>query len=792
MSRRKRASTESQTSRPGAAESGSVVSAWLPPAVTAALVVAWLAWTAYKFHAAGVRFFGSSWAGLFDVFVAAPRVLGGGLGLDLVLVAGFWLVFAGLGRALASLLGLPGLSRLEDAYLHGALGAGGASMLLLGLGLAGFWRPLLLQALFFGALAGCVAAWLRRRWAEAGALGGPRRPPDVPNLEQKDRNASRAAAQTSEISRSGPSRAYGSRKFGTGSGIAPAEAAALILLGLAVALNVLATACPEIFYDSLVYHLALPKLYLLRGRIGPTPENVYSGIPFVVQMLFGPALALRGENLAALLHCSFGAGTALGLWLWARRFASARAGVLAALLFALCPVSLYASWNCGVDLGASFFAVAALNALCIGLEPGRALPAAVRWAVCAGLLAGLAMGTKYNVFPVGAAMVAVHWWLGRRAGRPVRHTLWMGLAAAAALAPWFLKNAAFYGNPVYPFLHKVVGWTAPADWKGFMEAAGSRPPGQVFGSWAGFKDTLTFPWRVSLSDWPMGDWPGPAFLLLAPWALLLDWRSPSSRRPSGAPAAWTAAAALGVAALVSWCAASTLFRYLLPGLPFIALAAALAVEGGTFPRWLRRLGWLAALLACGFDLQVAYQQGQLIGHWSFLEGRLQVKDYLARQRVTYGLPYYAATEYVNKNLPKDAKVLFVGESRAFYCERDFIAATVYDDNPFWTSVGAASDGADLARRVRSLGATHILLSARQLLYRKDSPNVFPQELARKPAFSEFWRRYLKPLFEDRSDEKNEPRWLAVYEVLQEPGEGNASEPVKAVLDYLDKTGGNQP
>ncbi|MBU0606556.1 MAG: AMP-binding protein, partial [Armatimonadetes bacterium] len=51
----------------------------------------------------------------------------------------------------------------------------------------------------------------------------------------------------------------------------------------------------------LVYHLALPKLFLLRGEIMATPGNVFSGTPLGLQSLYGLALALSGEGLAARL-----------------------------------------------------------------------------------------------------------------------------------------------------------------------------------------------------------------------------------------------------------------------------------------------------------------------------------------------------------------------------------------------------------------------------------------------------------------------------------------------------------
>jgi hypothetical protein len=82
--------------------------------------------------------------------------------------------------------------------------------------------------------------------------------------------------------------------------------AALVLLGT----GALALA-PARFYDALVYHLALPKLYLLENRWVPTPAFLFGGFPMFTHALFAWALALGDERWAALIHWGFGVGAAL-------------------------------------------------------------------------------------------------------------------------------------------------------------------------------------------------------------------------------------------------------------------------------------------------------------------------------------------------------------------------------------------------------------------------------------------------------------------------------------------------
>jgi hypothetical protein len=220
------------------------------------------------------------------------------------------------------------------------------------------------------------------------------------------------------------------------------------------------------------------------------------------------------------------------------------------------------------------------------------------------------------------------------------------------------------------------------------------------------------------------------------------------------------------------------------------MTTAVAVERGGWPGWLRRLAWLTTLYAGLFNVDAGLRQGQLIGLWDVLTGRESRVSFLSKQRVTYGLPYYAAAEFIDRELPKDAKVLFLGESRAFYCERDFIAATIYDHNPFWAAVRECRSAQELAERVRRLGVTHVFVSARQFVYRKESANILPRDLARSEAFLEFWARWLKPLFEDREDGPPNPRWLVVYELRRQPLDAKDARespmnPARFAADFLD-------
>jgi len=86
----------------------------------------------------------------------------------------------------------------------------------------------------------------------------------------------------------------------------------------------------------------------------------------------------------------------------------------------------------------------------------------------AGALLGFALGTKYTglqvVFAVGLVLV-----IGLVLQKEIK-TAWKPLAMALVLCgalacPWYVKNAAWTGNPVYPFFYSKLGGKSWDTWR---------------------------------------------------------------------------------------------------------------------------------------------------------------------------------------------------------------------------------------------------------------------------------------------------------------------------------------
>lgn len=703
-----------------------------PLVISIPFLGAWLGYLVYFYYESIWLPYGRETYAVVELALKFLEIMKRGLAWRLVMLASFLFGAVQIGRAVLAVLGLREGDFVEESLFAAGLGAGALSLVMLALGLAHLWNTALLRALFLLLPAlSLVAAYLEYR-------GKIRSDATIPAPKPPSATAS----------------------------LGPLEWSAIILLAIAAASALLSTAAPEDFYDALVYHLALPKLYLLNQGIVPTVYNAFSGAPQGVQMLYGLLLAIGDEHLTALLHFSFGLGTAFVLWRCACKQSSRAVGIMSALLFFLCPIALYASSVSGADLAASFYCALAFFALLRSIEPpdvstqSGANTKNRAWSICTGLFIGLGMSMKYNVFSVGAVLLLVHAWATRRRGLPLMNAVFASLAAFLVLSPWLLKNLSFFGNPLYPFLSNLRGsGPHPADWSGFLGAAHARNLAETFTTAAGWKEFLLTPWTLSTGSEGLDNWPGLALIAVLPWMIFLRWKNDSYK--------FSAIAAAG--AYLAWSLPSRQGRFFLPALPIIAYASALSVNQSDVPQWARRLGWVGLLLLCLANFQAYCHQNFQSGRWAFLESGADKELRLKDAHVGYPTPPYMALMYINRALPLNAKVLFVGEDRGFYCERNFVAPSFYDENPLWLAVGQSTSAQQIQERLAAAGITHILLNGQGLL-RGSLQAVLPPKEVRSAASREFFSRYLRTVYEDRDETSGNPRWLFVYELLSRPKE----------------------
>jgi hypothetical protein len=455
------------------------------------------------------------------------------------------------------------------------------------------------------------------------------------------------------------------------------------VVGPFLVLMILGAMLPTIDFDAIEYHLQGPKEYFQTGRITFLTHNVYTSMPFNVEMLHLLSMVVLGDwwsgALAGQVLISFHAiaGTLL-VGLTASRWGSPLAGWFAAVVYATTPWIYRLGVLPYVEGPLCDYHAALLWAGALGWTERETRSSARFWAL-AGLLAGGAMGCKYTalisaVIPFGLAAL-----LDSIRRRSPKLVLVFALGWAALMTPWLAKNVIDTRNPVYPLGYNVFRgrhWDAAMDRK-WANAHGPRPIS------AGLF------WQSMVDVAGRSDWQSPLYLALGGWAFL--------RRGS-----WRFALVLAayIAYLFStwWLFTHRLDRFWLPLLPAAAVLAGLGAD------WTRRLTWrilIVPLFLIAILTNLSYSSTALtaLNEWTadLRELRSSVPERLN-----------PALAGIDAWLPPDAKILLVGQAAVFHVEHPVVYNTVFDDETFET-IAKGHTASEVREGFKRLGITHVFV-----------------------------------------------------------------------------------
>lgn len=550
----------------------------------------------------------------------------------------------GLGRVVLRWLGWrPGL--LEAVALAYPLGATLLGVLtLIGgrLGLLAPWPVRLgLGAIFALSLWERVAAHRPGEWPPGVGADAASPTAGRPSHAQGD-GPSSVPALTRPLRRHPPLEGAGTSMW--------ARVGMLLVVGPFLGLMALAAMLPTIDFDALEYHLQGPKEFYLDGRVRFLPHNVYTSMPFGVEMLHLLGMHVlrdwwRGALVGQLLVMLFAPAAAVLIAGTARRVASKRAGWVAAVVYLTTPWIYRLAAIPYVEGPLASYHAALL--FCALATAGRARVS--HSPLIPGLLAGGAMACKYPalisaVIPFGALVVVRAW-----RERSVRGVFAFGLGLALTIGPWLVKNVVDAGNPVYPLGFGAFGGR---DWDAAREAKWTHAHGRRPVAWQPLVDGV-------LDIAGRSDWQSPLYTALAPLALLRR----GSRR--AALALWGYALYLFA---TWWLLTHRLDRFWLPILPPLAILAGVGAD------WVRSRLW-AAVLATIMAVGIATN---LVDVTTALAGLNQWTDPYASLRVEVPRMLNAPLARLDATLPPDAVPLLVGQASVFHMSHRPVYNTVFD------------------------------------------------------------------------------------------------------------------
>ncbi len=418
--------------------------------------------------------------------------------------------------------------------------------------------------------------------------------------------------------------------------------ACVIVVGIGTVISFLYALGPEVFFDSLVYHLALPKLYLLEHKLVPTPYNVYSGIPETLEYLYGIGLYLGGEEVAKLMSWGIGVLCLIALLALSEK-KGFQTGWLAGAIFLSTPLVAHKWGITGTEPGIALFVLLSVLA-------GRHLfessgtSQSVSWSLICGVMIGLAMGSKYTAWILLPAFILCFGWIQFKSDSFLRQKcLLISLSASLVLLPWVLKNHIFYSNPVFPFLHDTITDTPleEVNWKRLQEDAWGRNLKKSFSSFSGIRSWLLSFWRKSLTDSQNIDasYAGPLYALFLPLLGFYIWRKKEDWLSIGVFTGFFA----------FWMVTTSMLRLMTPGLGILAFLIARLVLESESPGWLKKFQQGLILFFCLNNIASWGFTYYSSGTSRVVMGDISKEEFLSYPRPTYPYPSYLAFQFINQH-----------------------------------------------------------------------------------------------------------------------------------------------
>lgn len=495
----------------------------------------------------------------------------------------------------------------------------------------------------------------------------------------------------------------------------------LMLFASVCVILLLNASTPPDDYDEGIYHLAATKLFVEQGRVYPLYDNALGNMPFLVHMTYAVCLMLKADIAARMFSLMLALTTAVAVYAFCARFLTRRVGWLAVFGLFGASMVMKVGVTARIDVTLTGILFATTYAMMAYMETRRR-----GWLYAAALLAGFSLGIKMTavvwLLPVGVMFLYESLWRNRAPfGEVLKRGMMFAVIMVAIASPWYLKNYAWFGNPVYPFVTGELAeyeegrsryFTLEDDRKleGYFNAARNEIPDRVEKFEGQFAKATAarierHPWRV----WDYFLHPDlyevgeqnitPNYLFLAlpllPFAARRRW------------VWWMVAASLFFFLFITktnWIA-----RYWLPVFPALTIAAVYALDSIAARlkhRW--RLAHALPVVAV-FLIVTPVMYASMAGlmradNLSFITGETSRRAFL-NQRF-----YYPAIDFVNRQLPPDARVMMIGVQMNYDLRRPLIADTSWDCTD-WQRALLRNDSLDEVRDdLKRRGITHIVYS----------------------------------------------------------------------------------
>lgn len=515
-----------------------------------------------------------------------------------------------------------------------------------------------------------------------------------------------------------------------------------VLLVIIISSIIVLSLVPPTAKDELVHHLAVPKLYLQHGEIYEIPFMEYSYYPMNLDLLYVIPLYFGNDIIPKLIHFAFALLTAWLIFRYLRRRIDTVYALFGAVFFLSIPIIVKLSITAYIDLGEIFFSFAALMLILEWMERDFKW----KYLVGAGIMCGLAMGTKYNGLVTLTILTLFILFISSRHPEKISRGSIRSISRGAiflfisllVFSPWMIRNYHWQGNPIYPMYNKVFNPPKEVKKAGLQKAEKAKKTSGFFATRAIlYKETgpqiALLPVRIFFQgrDGSPRYFDGklnPFLLILTLFAFYRFKDDPECLKREKI-------LLLGFSILFfcfAFFTSGLRIRYIAPFIPPLVILSAFGIlnlfniaRRIPYRAFGKACVYMALLIPCSaMALNAGYivSQFRSVDPLPYITGGISRDDYIKKY-----IPEYPALLYINSNVEIRSKILFIFTGkRGYYCDREYLL----DEGMgiLKRLIDRAEGPEDISAGLKKQGLTHMLVDYR--LFDEWLTNNFSEEKKR--------------------------------------------------------------
>ncbi|MBA3065033.1 hypothetical protein FP828_00905 [bacterium] len=507
------------------------------------------------------------------------------------------------------------------------------------------------------------------------------------------------------------------------------EKTLFFILIFSAAVNLMGSLIPETYFDSLVYHLSIPRWWLLHHKIAIAPYVNQTYYPLNMEVLFTAAISFSNSSGAKMINWFFALATCVLIYETAFSLTRKRGiSIFSAVLYYTTPLLMMQTWRTGNEIGQGLWEILMIFNMLRYFKSEKKI-----YLILAGAAMGLSLGAKHPAMMSLLSVTGAFWlWNIFKIKLPLKailkkYTLFLAFTVLTA-GPWYMKTFIATGNPLFPqFAGKI------SDFRGELR--------ENFGNFTTDQPAITHPKNIATALWDVtmgkhqGAFPGAVYLILAILLLI--------KKPLNNETKFLLFYLIPYTFLWITVGGAYLRRFL-PGLTSTAVLlgtylAAIDNSDNGLKSFVKTFMALLMLFNVYFSfVMVVGGHGAL----NFLMAKEDEYTYIRRPRMAH--PKYGGEvfRYINTELAASAVILFISETRPFYAERDFIWTTaVMGKNPIVEWSNSSESAQQLYEKLKEHKVSHLFFSLAEY-HRLKGYNMFYWSENGREVFKTFWERYI--------------------------------------------------